>query len=89
MTKLGSGELIYVESWIGGRLPRAFRWRGRRHTVRQVEPGPSGAPQRESEQMDHQTYSLRTSSGLSCILVHDSRLGTWSMKQVLTRREGG
>jgi hypothetical protein len=89
MTKLGIGELIHVESWLGGRFPRAFRWRGRRHTVRLVESDPAGAPLREGEQMDHRTYSLRTSSGLSCVLVHDRRLGTWSMKQVLTRREGG
>jgi hypothetical protein len=89
MTELGSGELIYVENWIGGRLPRAFRWRGRRHTVRLVESGPNGTPLRKGEKEDQQAYSLRTSSGLSCVLVHDHRLGTWRMMQVLTRRVGG
>ncbi len=89
MTRLGNGELIYVESWIGGQLPRAFRWRGRRHTVRLVESCPNDLSQCEGEPRSLHTYSLRTSSGLRCVLLHNSRLGTWSMKQVLTRREGG
>lgn len=89
MMKLGNGELIHVESWIGGRLPRAFRWRGRRHIVRLVEPFPFGKSHRNGEPSGQRLYSLRTSSGLRCVLLHDSRLGTWSMKQVLTRRDGG
>ena len=89
MTKLGSGELIHVESWIGELLPRAFRWRGRRHLVRLVESFPRGTSRRDDVLAGQRLVSLRTSSGLRCVLLHDSRSGTWRMKQVLTRKEGG
>ena len=87
--KLGSGELIHVESWIGGRLPLVFSWRGRRHVVRHVEPFRGGISPRNRGTLGQHFYSLRTSSGLRCVLLHDSRLGTWSVKQVMTRMEGG
>lgn len=89
MIKLGGGELIHVESWISELLPRAFRWRGRRHTVRLVESVPRGTSPRDGVLAGQRLVSLRTSNGLRCVLLHDSRAGTWSMKQVLTRKEGG
>jgi len=89
MRGLGNGEVIHVESWIGGQMPRAFRWRGSRHTVRVVEEIPTRASKLAGDSSVQREYSLSTSSGLRCVLLHDTRSGTWSMKQVLIRRQGG
>lgn len=89
MIELGRGELIHIESWIGKLLPRTFRWRGERHSVRHVESTSTNPLVRGAKHIDERLFALRTSRGLRCILRHDLRSDTWSMMRVLTRREHG
>lgn len=89
MIRIGCGELIHVESWIGELLPRSFRWRGKRHSVRQVESTSAGPSSRDTRQAGERLVALRTTRGLRCILKHDPRSDTWSMLHVFTRKEGG
>jgi hypothetical protein len=89
MIKIGRGELIHVESRIGELLPRSFRWRGERHSVRQVESTSPASSIRRAGTADETVLAIRTSSGLRCILKHDLKTDTWRMMQVVTRKEGG
>jgi hypothetical protein len=81
MTPLGSGEMVWVEGLGLSGAPAGFTWRGRRHSVRQVESWrQAGSSLR--------LYRVRTAGGMRCLISLDSRREIWRMERVLPLREG-
>lgn len=81
MTPLGAGEMVWVEGLGRGGAPAGFTWRGRRHSVRQVEGW------READG-SLRVYRIRTAGGMRCLISLDPGRSVWRMERVLPPKEG-
>ncbi len=88
MTAIEYGELVRVVPKVSGIFPTEFTWRGRRHCVRSVERFETETKPHRDGVMRRRLFSLRTTSGMRCLLSQDMERETWHLEKVLISRGG-